>query len=103
MNSQVTVLSVEANIKEEERENINQGNPEHLETSETELIKTEKGDQVLIVDDPTLPLRRGDIVWAYISGYPLWPSLITVDPLENQYTKIKCKLYYDDAFLFQKY
>jgi len=36
-----------------------------------------------------LEYSEGDLVWAYICGYPLWPSLITVDPEEGVYTKTR--------------
>lgn len=40
----------------------------------------------------SLPFAIGDLVWAYISGYPLWPSLITPDPVESIYTKTRSML-----------
>ncbi|KAK4025415.1 histone-lysine N-methyltransferase NSD2 isoform X1 [Daphnia magna] len=48
--------------------------------------------EVLAADvtlDLSLPFVIGDLVWAYISGYPLWPSLITQDPIEFLYTKTR--------------
>ncbi|KZS10496.1 Uncharacterized protein APZ42_025040 [Daphnia magna] len=38
---------------------------------------------------PTIPLGLGDLVWAYIPGYPLWPALITQDPVSSVHTKTK--------------
>ncbi|EFX78073.1 hypothetical protein DAPPUDRAFT_320766 [Daphnia pulex] len=38
---------------------------------------------------PTVPLGLGDLVWAYIPGYPLWPALITQDPVSSVHTKTK--------------
>ncbi|XP_046654186.1 cell wall protein IFF6-like [Daphnia pulicaria] len=37
----------------------------------------------------TIPLDLGDLVWAYIPGYPLWPALITQDPVSSVHTKTK--------------
>lgn len=51
--------------------------------------------EVLAADvtlDLSLPFVIGDLVWAYISGYPLWPSLITQDPIEFLYTKTRSKI-----------
>jgi len=46
-----------------------------------------------VIDDPpfdaNLEYVEGDLVWAFIAGYPLWPSLVTVDPVEGVYTKIR--------------
>ena len=33
----------------------------------------------------------GDVVWAYIFSSPLWPALISIDPTENVFTKIKSR------------
>lgn len=49
---------------------------------------------VLEVQDLNLPFAIGDLVWAYISGYPLWPSLITPDPEESLYTKTRSKYFF---------
>jgi hypothetical protein len=49
---------------------------------------------VLEVQDLNLPFAIGDLVWAYISGYPLWPSLITPDPKDSLYTKTRSKNFF---------
>ena len=36
-------------------------------------------------------LLNGDLVWAFIPGYPLWPSIITVSEEERVHTKTKRK------------
>lgn len=51
---------------------------------------------VLEIQGLNLPFVIGDLVWAYISGYPLWPSLITQDPVESIYTKTR-----SEYFMFQ--
>ncbi len=49
---------------------------------------------VLEVQDLNLPFVIGDLVWAYISGYPLWPSLITPDPVGSIYTKTRSEFFF---------
>ena len=39
--------------------------------------------------DGHLSYSVGDIVWAYTSGYPLWPSVVSVAPAENLFTRVK--------------
>lgn len=72
-------------VLEEKTEDAVGGKPEHIE-------EKDKADPVMD-DYLNLPLKVGDIVWAYISGYPLWPAMITYDPLENLFIKSQCKLY----------
>ena len=37
----------------------------------------------------------GDLVWVHIRGSPLWPSMISYDPVLGQYSKVatKCMCY----------
>jgi hypothetical protein len=44
-------------------------------------------------DQSDLPYTSGDVVWAYINGFPLWPSLVSVDPEENIFTKTRSMMY----------
>lgn len=53
------------------------------------VVVKEEEIRPLPIVDLGLPFTIGDLVWAYISGYPLWPSLITPDPLDNLYTKTR--------------
>lgn len=69
----------------------------HLETfaNLNDDIEGKTHLEVLAADvtlDLSLPFVIGDLVWAYISGYPLWPSLITQDPIEFLYTKTRSKI-----------
>ena len=65
-------------------------NVDQLEaTANLKDIKKEIQPQALEIKDLNLPFVIGDLVWAYISGYPLWPSLITQDPVESIYTKTR--------------
>ena len=73
-------------VMEKKSEDINEEKPEYMEE------KSKTTTTVLDYNDATLPFRLGDIVWAYISGYPLWPAMITCDPLENLFIKSQCKL-----------
>ena len=58
----------------------------------TDLDVVVKEETKPSVVDLNLPFTVGDIVWAHINGYPLWPSIITEDPLENLYTKTGSKI-----------
>lgn len=55
----------------------------------------------LINSDLNLPFTIGDLVWAYISGYPLWPSLITQDPVDSLYSKTRSKFLF--CFIIYKF
>lgn len=66
-----------------------------METSvlKDKLVENEEiKPQCLVIENLNLPFGIGDLVWAYISGYPLWPSLITPDPLDLLYTKTRRNL-----------
>ena len=39
--------------------------------------------------DEGVAYEVGDLVWAFISGSPLWPSIITQDAANNVHTKLK--------------
>lgn len=41
--------------------------------------------------DEHLLYTTGDLVWAYVSGYPLWPSVISFSPGENLFSKLTSK------------
>jgi|688.fasta_scaffold452585_2 hypothetical protein len=66
-------------------------NVDQLETVNSDLKDNLKETQpsAFEIQNLNLPFAIGDLVWAYISGYPLWPSLITQDPLESVYTKTR--------------
>ena len=53
-------------------------------------VVTEESPQPIIHEDHSeLSFTAGDAVWGFLSGYPLWPSLVTVDPVDNVFTKTK--------------
>ena len=75
------------------KENNNESDNQYLitEVSKNDSCETQEGSEKS--DDSymntNLEYAEGDLVWAFISGYPLWPSLITADPEEGVYTKQK--------------
>ena len=46
---------------------------------------------ITVGHDEYLLYSTGDLVWAYVSGYPLWPSLISFAPGEHLFTKLTSK------------
>lgn len=68
--------------------NTNENNAENS-CNYNDVVQKEENSLPTCLADPSLPFQIGDLVWAYISGYPLWPSLITPDPLESLYTKTR--------------
>jgi len=57
-----------------------------------ELEEASDNEPVITVGhDEYLLYSTGDLVWAYISGYPLWPSLISFAPGEHLFTKLTSK------------
>jgi len=61
---------------------------ELLAVGTTRVVIQENPQPSIQVDHSDLPFTAGDVVWAYITGFPLWPSLISLDP-ENLFTKTK--------------
>jgi hypothetical protein len=45
-------------------------------------------------DQSDLPFTAGDVVWAYVNGFPLWPSLVTVDREGKIFTKTRSMTYF---------
>ena len=65
---------------------------EQLIVGTTSVVIQENPQPSIEVDHSDLPFTAGDVVWAYITGFPLWPSLISLDP-ENLFTKTKSMIF----------
>lgn len=55
----------------------------------TNLEEVLEGQTQALVADLDHVFSVGDIVWSHISGYPMWPSIVT--PFEEEYTKTASK------------
>jgi len=62
------------------------------EVGPTSVAIQESPQPTIHEDHSELSFTTGDAVWGFLSGYPLWPSLVTVDPVENIFTKTKCMI-----------
>ena len=106
MGAAVTLMDIEVSTESVSRaiqvvSPINNNNPES--SAERKPIdgklppKVVKQESPPLIDEEfpsDLPYSTGDVVWAYISGFPLWPSLISVDPTENKFTKTKSNVFF---------
>lgn len=36
-------------------------------------------DEAVPAPEAAVEFQLGDVVWAYLHGYPLWPSMVTAD------------------------
>ena len=46
-------------------------------------------ERVVANQTQDVALVVGDLVWAFLSGSPLWPAVITPDPKNGAHTKLK--------------
>lgn len=53
----------------------------------TSAVKTSHGDSVASSNEQNYDYQVGDIVWAKLGNYPLWPSIVCCDPDSNMYMK----------------
>nr|XP_018670067.1 histone-lysine N-methyltransferase NSD2 isoform X4 [Ciona intestinalis]XP_026692898.1 histone-lysine N-methyltransferase NSD2 isoform X4 [Ciona intestinalis] len=64
----------------------------HDDDSPKEVLKPspalELKPKLPVVETPIL-WKSADLVWAYVAGHPLWPCMITTDPIENLFTKMR--------------
>lgn len=55
----------------------------------SERIKCSRAELLRIPDkDKDAEFSVGDLLWSKITGYPFWPCMITINPLENRYTRL---------------
>lgn len=51
--------------------------------------ETSKATDEIMAKEDEVPFAVGDLVWAFIPGSPLWPSLITLDGVDGIHMKLK--------------
>ena len=94
-NSAVPAVKIKkTRIKKKGKENNSESDSQCLPAeikSETNNCETTEISEKPVDSLPNIDLEyaEGDLVWAFIPGYPLWPSLITLDPDEGLYTKLR--------------
>ncbi|XP_045136692.1 histone-lysine N-methyltransferase NSD2-like isoform X4 [Portunus trituberculatus] len=88
---QLIDISVEDKRQRQTREQQRQNEALINSSLEEELTMSSVNMQVLEKEHPC-EYMVGDLVWVHIRGSPLWPSMISYDPVLGQYSRVATKL-----------